>query len=514
MQLSKAILKNIIPHEGLVIPEEKLFALPEKVLQFGTGVLLRGLPDYFIDKANRQDVFNGRIVIVKSTANGRSDAFDQQDGLYTLCVRGVENGNTVEENIIHSSVSRVLSAASDWDKVLQCAANPSLELIISNTTEVGIVLDAGDDIHASPPRSFPGKLLAFLYKRYRIFNGDPGKGMVIIPTELIPDNGEKLEAIIEELAHQHSLEYAFIDWLENANYFCNSLVDRIVPGKLPAVLQASVEKQAGYTDELMIMSEAYRLWAIESGVKKVKDILSFSQADAGVIITQDIDYFRELKLRLLNGSHTFSCGLAFLAGFHTVKEAMDDSGFNSYISRLMMEEIAPSITSESIGLETAKDFANKVLDRFRNPHIEHLWLNITLQYSSKMKMRNVLVMQQYLQRFGEVPSHISLGLAAHLLFMKCRQSDDGKYYGEINGEKYLVNDDNAGWYAEKWKNNSDLSQLVHTIMTDTSFWGVNFGDNRDWLNAITSKLQELVDSGAVSAIQRIGQTAKPAEVSS
>ena len=157
----------------MVIPDEKLFALPEKVLQFGTGVLLRGLPDYFIDKANRQNIFNGRIVIVKSTAGGGSDTFDQQDGLYTLCVKGIENGNTVEENIIHSCVSRVLSAASQWNEILQCAANPDMQVIISNTTEVGIVLDADDDLHASPPRSFPAKLLAFLYKRYRVFNGDP-----------------------------------------------------------------------------------------------------------------------------------------------------------------------------------------------------------------------------------------------------------------------------------------------------------------------------------------------------
>ena len=214
MQLSKKNLKAIGPKNDLVIPDENLFALPEKVLQFGTGVLLRGLPDYFIDKANRQNIFNGRIVVIKSTASGGADAFDQQDGLYTLCVRGIEDGNTIEENIIHSAISRVLSAATQWEEILKCAANPDIQVIISNTTEVGIVLDADDDLQASPPRSFPAKLLAFLYKRYRVFNGDPSKGMVIIPTELITDNGAKLEAIIEELAHQNNLEYAFMDWLE------------------------------------------------------------------------------------------------------------------------------------------------------------------------------------------------------------------------------------------------------------------------------------------------------------
>ena len=196
MLLSKFNLKNI--NSSLVsIPDESLFELPEKVLQFGTGVLLRGLPDYFIDKANRKGIFNGRIIVVKSTDGGDAAAFDKQDGLYTLCMRGLVNGQSVTENVISSAISRVLSAASEWDKVLQCAHNPDLTIIISNTTEVGIEL-VNDDIRRHPPVSYPGKLLAFLHARYTFFNGSPQHGMVIVPTELISDNGKKLEAIVLE----------------------------------------------------------------------------------------------------------------------------------------------------------------------------------------------------------------------------------------------------------------------------------------------------------------------------
>lgn len=508
MQLSKQNLRSVQSQPALVVPEEKLFALPEKVLQFGTGVLLRGLPDYFIDKANRQNIFNGRIVVVKSTASGGADAFDQQDGLYTLCVRGIEDGNTVEENIIHSSISRVLSAATQWDEILKCAANPDMQVIISNTTEVGIVLDADDDLLASPPRSFPAKLLAFLYKRYRAFNGDPSKGMVIIPTELITDNGAKLEAIVEELAHQNNFEYAFMDWLENANHFCNSLVDRIVPGKLPAAMQAKMDAETGYTDELMIMSEVYRLWAIESDKEEVKEILSFSKADKGVIIADNIEFFRELKLRLLNGSHTFSCGLAHLAGFHTVKNAMDDEHFSSYITQLMMQEIAPSITGAGLSIEAAKDFAAKVLDRFRNPHIDHQWLSITMQYSSKMKLRNIPVIKKYLDRFGIVPDYMATGMAGHLLFMKSTLAEDGKYYGELNGKKYHINDDNAAWFAEKWRTAADTHQLVVDVLSDEAFWEENLGSNADFTAAVSGKLQELIDNGAAAILQQISHPAK------
>ena len=229
MQLSKNAIRQIAAKPGLEIPDEKIFELPEKVLQFGTGVLLRALPDYFIDKANKQGLFNGRIVVVKST-DSDSSAFDKQDGLYTVCVRGVENGTTVEENIINASISRVLGARTDWKRILECAHNPEMKIIFSNTTEVGIQL-VQDDITAEPPVSFPGKLLAFLLERFKAFNGSKESGMVIVPTELITDNGSKLESIVLELAHINNLDFKFIEWLENHNTFCNSLVDRIVPGK-------------------------------------------------------------------------------------------------------------------------------------------------------------------------------------------------------------------------------------------------------------------------------------------
>jgi tagaturonate reductase len=513
MQLSKKNIPVIKPRAGLVIPNEKLFSLPEKVLQFGTGVLLRGLPDYFIDKANRQNIFNGRIVIVKSTEGGGPDIFDQQDGLYTLCVRGIENGKPVEENIIHSCVSRVLSASSQWNDILECAANRELQIIISNTTEVGIVLDVNDNLQGSPPKTFPGKLLAFLYERYRVFNGDASKGMVIIPTELITDNGKKLQAILEELAKHNNLESGFIDWLKNSNDICNSLVDRIVPGTPPPPMQVRMESENGYTDQLMIMSEAYHLWAIESGKEKVHEILSFAKADPSLIITNDIDLYRELKIRLLNGSHTFSCGLAFLSGFNTVKEAMENAEFAAYISHLMLQEIAPAITNKNISIDAAREFRSKVLDRFRNPHIEHQWLSITLQYSSKMKMRNIPVIQNYLERFDDVPECMTLGIAAHLLFMKCAPGKDGKFYGEINGTKYPVNDDHAGWWAEKWNKAGSPEQLVRDVLGDESFWGIDLLKAPEFVKAITSKLQKLLQIGVAPVLKMISQHNKLAELS-
>lgn len=499
MILSKETIQTIQTNNHSDAVQSPLFALPEKVLQFGTGVLLRGLPDYFIDKANKQGLFNGRIVIVKSTSAGDSTSFATQDGLYTQCIRGFDNGQKVEENIINASVSRILAATESWEEVLACAANPAMQVVISNTTEVGITL-VEEDIQHTPPSSFPAKLLAFLYKRYQVFEGDTTKGMVILPTELITDNGKKLKAIITELAHFNKLEEPFMNWLNSSNHFCSTLVDRIVPGKLAAAKHQQMQEELGYTDELMIMSESYSLWAIEAADKKVNEVLSFAPADKGVVIQPDINVFRELKLRLLNGTHTFCCGLAYLSGFRTVKEAMDNQPFTSFMEALMIQEIIPSITDDSLTEDDAKQFAQKVMDRFRNPHIEHLWLSITMQYTSKMKMRNLPVLKKYYTRMSEVPAQMALGFAAYLLFMKCEKGGDGKFYGTAHGNTYLVNDDSAEYFAQAWKDH-DGASLVQLVLSNTALWDYNLSILAGFADAVARNLQTLQEGSALQAFQ-------------
>lgn len=501
MQLSKQNLRNIVAQPELIIPGEELFNLPEKVLQFGTGVLLRGLPDYFIDKANRNGIFNGRIVVVKSTSNGDTDTFGQQDNLYSLCVRGIEDGKKIEETIINSSISRVLPANEDWKIILECAYNPAMQIIISNTTEVGIILTE-DNIHLYPPRSFPGKLLSFLYERYKAFNGSNESGLIIIPTELITDNGDKLRSIVIELAKMNNLGDSFINWLQAANHFCSSLVDRIVPGKLTEDDEINTEKNLGYKDELMIMAESFCLWAIESDNKKVKEVLSFSKADDGIVITDDIEKFRELKLRLLNGTHTFSCGLAHLAGFTTVREAMSNDTMFSFIYNLAMQEIATAITDEKISYAEACGFAAKVMDRFRNPYLDHSWMNISVQYSSKMKMRNIPLLLKHYDKTGQPPEYMALGFASYLLFMKCNKKSKGEYTGYINGTEYLIQDDYAAYFAAKWKN-GNVDEVVDSVLADKHFWETDLPALNGFGELVKVNIKSLMNNGAMATTRQI-----------
>ena len=499
MQLSKKILPQI-KQTGLA-PADNLFALPEKVLQFGTGVLLRGLPDHFIDKANKQDIFNGRVVVIKSTSSGGTDAFKEQDGLFTLLERGVENGLRAERTVINASISRVLSANEEWDKILQCAVDPEIRLILSNTTEVGITY-LESDVKAEKPQSFPGRILSILMTRYEIFEGSAESGMVIIPTELIVDNGRKLKEIVIKLAKQKGVSETFLHWLDTANDFCNSLVDCIVPGKLPDAEQQAMEKELGYEDKLMIMSEPYRLWAIETQNQRTRQILSFSQCDDGVVIAPDINKFRELKLRLLNATHTLSCGLAHLSGFTTVKEAMANETFTHFVSSLMLEEISPLIVQNNITLAEAHQFAAQVIDRFKNPFIEHLWLNITMQYSSKMAMRAVPLIEKHYSLSTEVPERMALGFAAYIVFMQSTKKEDTQYYGTNNGKEYRINDDKASSFFQYWQI-ADSQECVNAILKDVALFGVDLTRFQGFAEAVNSRLISLRNQGVENMLRSI-----------
>lgn len=432
-------------------------------------MLLRGLPDYFIDLANRNNIFNGRVIVVKSTTAGDVEDFILQDNLYTVCVRGIMNGNEVEENIINASISRVLNAFSQWQQILLAARQPELQVVLSNTTEKGI-RRVEERVTGRIPDSYPGKLLAFLYERYLCFNGNPDRGMVIVPAELISDNGQQLKSIIVDLAIYNQLGELFIDWLNKSNRFCNALVDRIIPGKPSSSAIAEFSGAFGYEDELLLMSEAYALWAIE-GDDYVRNILSFAAVDHRIIISENITAYKELKLRLLNGTHTLCCGPALLAGLCTVKEAMENEIFSAYITSLVKDEIVTSIPYD-VDRQEAYDFAEAVLDRFRNNLLEHRWHSIAVNYTTKMRMRVIPCIVRYYELYGKVPLLMARGFAGYLRFMCVTAERNGQFFGKINGVTYTVDDEAAALYFELW-HTYPVDLVVKNIMANTNLWGVS-----------------------------------------
>ncbi len=379
---------------------DALLSLPEKVLQFGTGVLLRALPDYYINFANINGQFNGRLVMVKSTPTPVESVYIDQDCLFTQVIRGIEDGKPIDEFKLNASVSRCLHANENWAEVMQFAASPHLEVVISNTTEVGIVYKE-ENIADGCPDSFPAKLLAVLYRRFEFYDGDMNKGLVILPTELIDKNADQLKKILNQLASHNQLSSDFQYWLNEANDFCNTLVDRIVPGKLSASSKLEIDSKIGYRDELMIMSEPFALWAIESKSLRVLSKLNFINPAKGCMLVDDLHVYKEVKLRLLNATHSFACAYAIRSGFTYVREAMNNERFKLFILGLINEIKAVLLTDVSIPTGMADHFGNAVIDRFSNPYIDHQWKSISLHYRTKIDVRCIpLIKKAVVMRDG------------------------------------------------------------------------------------------------------------------
>lgn len=484
LSLSKSNLPQIKLNSDLTIPSLDVFEYPEKIISFGTGVLLKGLPYYFVNKANNMGIFKGRILAVKSTPGEKEiESLKSQDFLYSLQSKGIQNDIEVSETIIMAPISRILHAETNWTEVLKAAHNAELQIVISNTTEIGLAYPEPDDIKNPIPKSFPGKLLMFLQERYLAFNGSTESGMVIIPTELVVDNGNILKGVIIRLANENNLDTDFITWLETTNYFCNSLVDRIVTGKPDQAAFDNLTTKFGYSDHNLISSEIYRLWAIE-GDEKVKSALTFSEADSGCVIAPNIEQFRELKLRLLNASHSLMVGYSFLKGIKTVKESLDNKEVNDFMNQLVFNEIAPSI---AIDANVTRQYAADVLARFRNPNIEHKLLGITVQYSTKMKSRTIAILQNYVRKFGKIPLNFALGFASFIQFMKAVKFENEIYYGELNDELYPIQDLNVKYFYEVWQNNS-IKAAVNEILKNTALWGTDLTQIEGFEQAVLNNL--------------------------
>lgn len=482
-------------------PDHKTFGLPEKVLQFGSGRLLRGFVDFFIDKANRNEVFNGRVVVVQSTGRQRSNHFNEQDGLFTVCVQGLENGEAVQQYEVLSSVSRAVPARENWQAVLDYARSPELEVIVSNTTEVGITFDSTDQIDRNPPASFPGKLTAVLYERYQAFGDEEDKGCVIVPTELIEDNGDRLKQIVLKLADMWELEEGFRQWLEKENFFCNTLVDRIVTGRPEARELSKRWRQLGYRDELLTVAEVYRLWAIE-GTAEVRVKLSFSEADKGVIVTNDIAPYRERKVRILNGAHTISVPTAYLAGEETVLDMMENEHTGAFVEQVMLKEIVPTLSVEP---GSAVEFAQAVLDRFRNPYLQHQLIDITLQESMKMRYRVLPSILNHYKQHNSAPRRLCFGFASYLLFMRGREQQEGTIYGRRNEQRYPIHDDQAGYFMKLWQgvdieDAAAVEALVEEVCANQELWETDLTERPGFVAAVSEYLVRSLREGVLNSL--------------
>lgn len=473
---------------------------PERILQFGEGNFLRAFADWMINKLNHTGQYKGSVVLCQPIAQGMGNAINAQNGLYTLAMRGIEDGQAVEKIEQITSVSRCINPYEDYDALLAMARSADLQVVISNTTEAGISYHAGDKPDDRPPHSFPAKVCAFLYERFKAFNGAADKGLLFLPVELIDNNGANLRRIVLQYAEEWQLGSDFIKWIDDANEFTSTLVDRIVTG-YPRDQIDYFEEKLGYHDDVIVTSEVFNLWVIE-GDKKWADVLPIDKTDAHVLWTDDVTPYKKRKVRILNGGHTSTVLAAYLSGHNIVLEMMKDEAFTKFLDKVLYAEVIPTLDLPKKDLE---DFAAAVKDRFSNPFIKHKLLDISLNSCSKWCARVMPSLLGYVEAKKELPQALTFSLAAFIKFYQGKMVD-GAYTGcREDGASYQIKDDAEviAFFEKQWAN-GDEAAVAKAVLSNKSFWN---GVDLDAVDGLTGKVTEYLcamkDKGVRAVVQSL-----------
>lgn len=471
---------------------------PVKVLQFGEGNFLRAFVDYMIDIANERGEFDGDIVLVKPIEFGNLDRFHKQDCQYTVQLRGIQDGEAKKINRVVTSVADAVDAYSEYEKYNDFAKLDTLRFIVSNTTEAGIVYDESDKFELCPPISYPGKLTKFLFTRFTEFGGAMDKGLVMLPVELIDDNGLHLKECVLKQIKNWNLSDEFKNWVENACIFTSTLVDRIVTG-YPRDEAEELCKEFGYNDELIVTGEPFALWVIETP-KDISDELPLPKAGLPVIYTEDHHPYKQRKVRILNGAHTSFVLASYLCGNDIVLQSMNDELILDFIKKTVYDEIIPTLTLPKNELE---EFAEAVLTRFNNPFVKHAHLAISLNSVSKWRARCMPSFLGYIEKTGEVPAHLAFSLAALMAFYTGTEIRDKALIGHRGEEEYQILDDMAVLEFFKENSGKDTEAFVHSVLANENFWGQDLSKINGVEECIISYIASIRENGMRATMEKV-----------
>lgn len=467
---------------------------PVKVIQFGEGNFLRAFVDWQIDKMNKEADFNGSVAVVQPLEGGLIHMLNEQDCLYTLYLQGIQNGKATKTHTVIDCIDRAVDPYKDYNEYLELAEIPSVRFIISNTTEAGIVFENDDKLEGGCQKGYPSKLTALLYHRFKTFNGALDKGLNIIPCELIDRNGEKLKEIVLKYAEIWNLGDEFITWINTANTFFCSLVDRIVPG-YPRDTIEEVRTELGYDDNLVDVGEVFHLWVIE-GPQCLKEELPIEKAGLNVKIVDDMTPYRTRKVRILNGPHTAMVPVAYLYGLDTVGETVDHEIMGQYVRELIFDEIVPTL---DLLHDELVQFGNDIIERFQNPYVKHYLMSIALNSMSKYKTRDLPSLTEYLKRKGELPRKLVFSLAALIEF----------YKGKRGNEDIKLADDEhiLELYKNLWSecdgSESGLKTLVTKVLAYDRNWGMDLNEIEGLTQAVTDNLILIEKVGMKEAVKSV-----------
>jgi tagaturonate reductase len=488
-QLSYKTLKNV-NYDGYLLENA-----PEKVLQFGEGNFLRAFVDYFFDVANEKADWNGKVVLAQPIAQGLAEMVNEQDGLYTLYLRGSEKGQKIDAKRVISSCSRCINPYQDFEAMLAVARSKDLEYIVSNTTEAGIVHESESKFDQQPPISFPAKLTRVLFERYKANLG----GVVILSCELIDNNGKELLRCVNAYIDDWKLEDGFKKWVNEENTFCSTLVDRIVPGRIRDAEEVKkLEEINGYTDKLLDVGEVFGVWIIE-GPEWLAEKLPFKKCGLNVHVVPDVTPYKKRKVRILNGAHTGFVLGAYLSGQDIVRDCMHNESIKGFMNKMLYDEIIPTLTLDKNDL---MEFASAVADRFNNPFVNHELMSISLNSTSKWKARNMPSFLTYVKEQGKLPACLTMSLAAYIAFYSNdiqRRDADGLICKRPAGNEYKVQDD--AWALDFYYAHKDdtAAELVSAVLTNTQMWDEDLTKIDGLEAAVLADLEMIRTNGAEAA---------------
>ncbi|MEK4235539.1 tagaturonate reductase [Paenibacillus sp. FSL H7-0714] len=454
---------------------EAVKAAPVTILQIGEGNFLRGFADWMIHTCRSCGLFAGSIAVTqpRPAGKGQIEKLASQDGLYTLVTQGLEDGSPIKRIETIQVFSQVFDPYSEWSRLIDLAISEDLRIIISNTTEAGLVYNPEELTEKEPILSYPGKIAYLLYERYKAFQGAHNRGLIMIPCELVERNGDVLKSAVLRYAQDWHLPTAFQEWVKDHNRFLNSLVDRIVTGYPDNTQAEAYFAELGYKDAMLCTTEPYHLWAIEAE-PEMEEILPFRKAGLNVHWTNDLTSFQLQKVRILNGAHTWMALIGTLHGVEHVRELLEHPQLGEMVQSLVLNEILPTLPYEESQL---KEYAKNVFDRFGNPFIRHRLADIAMNTISKFKVRLLPTFTHYNALDEQVPSRLVLGLAALIRLYQVTKMEHGVYEGlTLSGEIYVVRDDEKvlDRFAEYWNGRSEgisLYEIINEILSDEVLWG-------------------------------------------
>jgi len=467
---------------------------PTRILQFGEGNFLRAFTDWIVDRMNKEIGFNSGIDVVQPLPNGMVDMLNDQDGLYHVYLKGIKNGQPVKEFSLIDCVNTGINPYTDYAQYEQSFLNPDLRFVFSNTTEAGIAMDESDSLDMLPPKSFPAKVAALLYKRYQAFDGATDKGLIFFACELIDRNGDTLKKYVLKHAENWNLGDDFVRWVKESCAFCNTLVDRIVPG-FPKDEIADIQKEIGFDDNLVVVGEYFHFWVIEAPEWVQKEFPA-EKAGLDVKFVKDMTRYREQKVLVLNGCHTGSYAVSFLSGLETVREGFESVEVGSFMKELVYDEVLPVLDGTEKEL---RSFAHKILERFRNPYIRHLWQSIALNAMSKWETRNLPTLLGYYETHGMLPQKVVFSLAAMIAYFK----------GEAEGKTYQVQDDQwiLDFYQEAWAECDgrpiSIQKLVEKVLKLEKVWKRDLNEIPNLTISITCYLFLIEQVGMKKAVKAV-----------